>query len=380
MKIKRHNILLIIISLIYSSCIDEYWPDMTKYDNLLVVEGILSNGEPPYTIKLSFSSDVDAAQKIPFKNCEVSIKDEFNNEETLIEELPGIYKTQGDEFKGQAGIQYKLLIKTPEGKKYESRFETLPTPVEIDTIYKILEYRESPEENHDLVGYQFYIDTKTAARDSAYFWWDLQETYEYSADFTIEYVYYGSVQPFPNWDTLFTCWKTSEIKEIYITSTEDLTGTEVTGFPLIYIDTETRKLSKRYSLLVNQYTISAEVYNYWDDIKDQITEGGSLFSTQPFQIRGNIVNTNDPEEPVLGYFITAGLSQKRLFANPPYGAMFYYSTCNPIFEMNLGFSRPWQWPIYITLIDGKFATAGEGCFDCTSKGGSTDMPDFWCYD
>lgn len=379
MKIKIYSLILLSHFLLLSSCIDEYWPDIKKYDNLLVIDGVITNGSAPYTISLSVSTDINAPRHIPYENCEVSIIDDLYNEVDLIEEEPGKYKTQGEELVGQPSRQYKLTINTPDGKTYESSFETLKAPVEIDTIYNLIEYHESSTEDHDLAGYQFYIDTKTAEYDSAYFWWSLEETYEYNADFTIEYTYSGSIKPFTNWDTLYTCWRTLKVNKIFITNTENLAESRVLNFPLNYVDTETRRLSVRYSLLINQYTIDAKVYEYWNNIKTQIEESGSLYSTQPFQVRGNMVNVDDPEEPVLGYFIAAGLSQKRIFPDPPAGVLFYYSTCLPVFDMGLGFTRPWHWPIYITLINGTFATASEGCFDCTSKGGTTEMPEFWHY-
>jgi hypothetical protein len=377
MKIKTSYLVWFLPLVFLTSCIDEYWPDLTRYDNLLVVDGVISNGDGPCSIKLSFSSDVNYPRYIAYRDCQVTISTGSGQEYNLNEEKPGTYLTEEGVFSGIPGEQYKLTVQTPDGRIYESPWETMLHPVEIDSVYAAIEYRQTDTENHDLVGYQFYLDTKSSTVDSTYFWWSLEETYQYNADFTLEYLYAGSIQPFPNWDTLFTCWRTSQIPEIFISNTNDLISPRIEKFPLQYVDTESRRLSVRYSLLIDQYTINRQVYEYWENLKTQIEEDGSLYSSQPFQVRGNMVNIDDPDEPVLGYFIVAGKSSKRIYVDRPWGELFYYTECEPVFDMGLGFTRPWQWPIYITTIDGVMATAGKSCFDCTSKGGTTEKPEFW---
>ncbi len=365
---------------LFYSCEEEYWPEVNKYENLLVVNGSIHTGPGPYKVSLSLSSPVQEPAFIPLEGCTVSIQENTGNTEVLEEVEPGIYQTSPDGIQGQAGHRYKVKIQTKEGKEYESEYQEIPEPVGIDTVYAELEYQEDINLNHDLAGYRFYISSKEATKDTNYFFWNLTETYEFTSDFYIDYIYEGQIKKFPKFDSVYRCWKTEVVPEIFIFSTADLSVSQVNSFPLNYVTTQTKQLMIRYSLLVEQYTVSYENYEFWNNIKKQITEGGGLFTSQPFQVRGNVKNVNDPKEAVMGFFMVAGRSSKRIFVNRP-SIEFYYSTCRPITDLRgLGFSNPSQWPIYLTVLAaGNMGYASDQCFDCTLKGGKLNPPEFWNY-
>lgn len=377
----RIPLLFTVVLMAVASCIDEYWPELGKYENLLVVDGTLTDVSGPYTIRLSLSSDMDRPVFIPHPGCVVSIRDDEGYVEQLEEQGPGIYRTSADGIRGVIGRKYQLSITSPDGKTYESPFEELLPKVGLDTVYAAIEYRQTATLYHDLVGYQFYLDTYRAQSDSTYYLWQLEETYEYHSDFFIDYTYSGSIESFSNRDTLFYCWRTENVYEVFTANTLNLTEPVLTGFPLHYVDTETRKLSVLYSLLVRQFTISAAAHSFWDDIRNVSIKEGSLYAQQPFQITGNVYNTSDNQEPVLGYFLVAGVDEKRYFFSKPLDVYFYYSVCELNTDLrSLAFYPRSMWPIYMTQDqDGKMGFASEGCFDCTFHHGSLEKPDFWTY-
>lgn len=361
-----------------NSCIEEYWPDIEQYENILVVEGMITTSPPPYLVKLSQTSPVETPNDIPYKKCNVWISDDLGNTEIMTEAEPGMYYSSPEGMQGTVGRSYKIHIEAPDGRKYESEFETLPAPVNIESVDPVIETKEDPASFHDQAGYQFYITSHLAEYDSCYFWWQLIETYEYNADFTINFTYQGYISEFENPDTLLTCWKTETVPEIFIASSEYLQEPMVVDFPLQYVNTETRRLSVRYSLLVNQLMITKKAYHFLDNIKTLISEESSLYTQQPFQIRGNVNNISDPDEPVLGYFYVAGNDRKRIFLDRPVEIPFYYYECIPEFDLRgLFFAPRARWPIYITEIDGRMALGNEVCFDCTRRGGVLEKPDFW---
>ena len=192
----------------------------------------------------------------------------------------------------------------------------------------------------------------------------------------------GTLEPCINRDTLFTCWKTTTIGEIFTSNTVGLSEPIIKQYPLNYISTEGRALSIKYSLLINQMTISGETYNFWHNIKDLNSEQGTLFSSLPYQIRGNVFCESDVEEPVLGYFIVAGLAKKRIFIDRP-ALTFHYQICTlsgkDFMAMSyLSWAEPSTWPLYITSTESRIkAYPPQDCIDCTLKGGSVSKPDFW---
>jgi hypothetical protein len=378
MRIKYY-LLFFFFMVMIPSCVDEYWPVLSKYENLLVVDGLITDAPGPYTVRLSFSSVVKNPKEIPCSGCQVTFYDDSGDSEMLTEEYPGTYVTSSSGIRGVPGHKYMIRIYTPEGKTYESPFQELKTPIGIDSVYAIVEYHQTAESYHDLVGYQFYINTHLAEQDTNYYLWQLEETYEYTSDFTIDYIYIGHVVQFHDFDSVYRCWKTENVYGVFTSSTIGLAEPRLVKFPLHYVDTETRRLFIRYSLFVRQLTIDKEAFRFWDEIRNLISENDMLYTKQPFQVRGNINNVEDSNEPVLGYFTVAGQSQRRVFFDRPLDAPFYFYKCEPLNDLRLVFVSPsYSWPIYLTIDkNGRLAWGSNGCFDCTLSGGTTTKPDFW---
>jgi hypothetical protein len=140
----------------------------------------------------------------------------------------------------------------------------------------------------------------------------------------------------------------------------------------------------RYSLLVKQFTVSKNAYTFWNAVKESNSDDELLYSKQPYQVRGNVFNTSDDTEPVLGYFHVAGISEKRVFVDRPKAPVpLRYSVCEldeADFEAygQRHMADPVYYPIFaIESPGGRRAIPPKGCVDCTLKGGTTEKPDFW---
>ncbi|PLX08399.1 MAG: hypothetical protein C0598_12240 [Marinilabiliales bacterium] len=367
-----------------TSCIEEYWPELNKYENNLVVDGSITDKPGPYTIRLSVSSTFDAPVFKPFSNCEVIINDDAGNSEILTETEAGIYKTKENGIQGEVGRKYKLIIKTADGKLYESQLEELMEAEKIESVYGEIESRQDENYPYDLTGYQFYVNTETASKDSSYFLWRLEATYQYQSDYTIRWYYDGELKWFHGPDSLYNCYSTYYINNFYSMSTVGLTSPKIEAYALNYVNTETRQLSVKYSLLVKQYTLNRKAFLFWDVLREQNASSTSLFTTQPYQLKGNIYNVDNPEEPVLGYFLVAGLDEKRIFVDrPKYPVEFHYSVCT-LSERDFEsyaeriYADPVFYPLYaIETNGGRRAIPPKGCTDCREHGGTITKPDFW---
>ena len=165
-------IVLILLLLITGiSCIDEYVTDLdAKYISLLVVDGMISNKPGPYTIKLSYSSSIsNTNENSPATGFQISIVDDLGSEELLYEKENGIYETSNSDFIGVIGREYKLNMLSPAGELYESNYNKLIQPVEIESIYAELEYKTDNNLSDEQARYQFYIDTYPASEDTSFF-------------------------------------------------------------------------------------------------------------------------------------------------------------------------------------------------------------------
>ena len=116
-------------------------------------------------------------------------------------------------------------------------------------------------------------------------------------------------------DSLLTCWRTRKRKEIITATTENLSEPKMFKMPLQFISTATKELSVKYSLLVKQYTLSADSYDYWNQLVKVEDDVNWLNATQPYPVLGNVKNMEDDNEIVLGYFMVAGIDEKRIFVD-----------------------------------------------------------------
>lgn len=368
-----------------STCIENYWPDFyPKYINALVVDGVITNDPGPYEIRLSTSAGVNYPQYLPLDGCKVSIVDDRGNSETLKGFENGIYRTSEDGIRGVSGNSYQLKIISPDGNSYESEFEKMPIPTEIDKIYWEIEFHPHPVLERDITGFRFFIDTYTSEIGENYYLWDLESTYKFNANYRIKYYFDGQMHAFSPSDSLYTCYLTRKIPEIFTYSTANLTEPRITKFPLNLVTTETKELSIRYSLLVNQLSITKKAYQFWHKIKSIDDEQGELHSRQPFQVRGNVRNIENSSEVVLGYFMVSGISNKRIFMDRPSGVDWHYpDSCNlrPIDQNNLYINIE-NWPLFFPAVYFGPAQSPawvdyQWCVDCTKLDGLLETPEFW---
>lgn len=364
---------------VFTACEDEYHPDLVKYENLLVVDGLLTNGNDPVTVKLSVATAVYDKAYIPLSGADLHVTDQNSEVISLTEIESGTYKPADTSWRAIPGNSYQLHITLPDGRKYVSAETELNPSIPIDAVYGIEEDPELGETDHQYPGLQFYVENHANTTDTLYYLWRLSQTYQFQSSFTIDYIWAGAYMPYPNPDSLHTCWKTENITQTLYGSTQYLDPTAVNRFPLHFVSTDTKELSIRYCLMVKQLNIPRDTWQFLNAIEQQNLDQGDLWSRQPIQIRGNIFREDQEDEPVLGYFIVAGETKKRIFLGRP-DLPFYYTECIPDPDLRWVPHEPAnRWPVYLVLLPtGVLCVADQDfCFDCRLLGGNIDPPDFW---
>jgi hypothetical protein len=156
----------------------------------------------------------------------------------------------------------------------------------------------------------------------------------------------------------------------------------------------------KYSILVKQYAITGDAYNYYTLLKKNTEQLGGIFDAQPSALTGNMHSLSDPDEPVIGYITAGAITQLRLFvsnSNLPTDWMAYrpyYDGCY-IMQEYYKFITPKtfyvtkQVQIYVysgletpidTITSAQWgpglSTSKPYCADCTLRG-TTKQPAFW---
>ena len=136
----KFRLILFLVFTVLTACVEEYWPEIEKYDNLLVVDGIMTNARGAIIVKLSRSASLDQSVFIPETEASLSITDNIGNQITLQEKDPGIYLSDST-TQPMAGRSYQLNIQLANGESYESETELLQEPIKISQVEKSSAWR-----------------------------------------------------------------------------------------------------------------------------------------------------------------------------------------------------------------------------------------------
>ena len=384
MPVSKKIIIPLFIFITLAGCIEPFTPNIDESQESLVIEGQITDQEGYHYIHISRTAPYNDPHKIPEPDCHVEVVDNKGNIFEFYESEPGIYRQWMYKDYLNIGTLFKVKVITADGNKYESDFDKLLSPSPpIDSVYYQIEVRETYDPDFPLYGIQFYIDLDAPDDFSRNYRWELEETWEYQAKYRIQYYYDGILHFMKNPYSLYHCWRTDSIPQIFTSTTRYSISNKINKFPLQFVSNQSNKLKIKYSLLVKQYSLSNAAYDYWYQLQKQGQESGGLYETQPARVRGNISNINDSEEVVLGFFNASSVSNKRVFVSEAFNFGFPGTLCrldtigpeNPLHSYIL-------YPVYLISLSElgqgpPYATGAGICFDCREGGGKTEKPYFW---
>jgi hypothetical protein len=333
----RSLILLFIIASL-CTCIDPYTPQFSEHDSMLVVEGLITNENISYKIKLSKTFTGLQSGSIRVRDATINISDENGKATNLINKGNGIYSTDSTLFIGKVGKTYTLNISTHDGKKYKSDSCKMYPVSRIDTIYfeKNIGYTNNQSEIHK--GISIYVDSKSDVESNGNLRWEYEEIWKFSLPYPKRYDYISESNIVPIKDWKPSCWKKVNSSEVLINSYQPGQSSRIERQPICFIASDASdRLSIQYSILVKQFSLSYKEYDFWRNLKKISESGGDIFISQPFPIASNIHNVDDLQEKVIGYFEVSAVTQKRKYITfkesiinlnlPPYN---YFQNCSRI--------------------------------------------------
>jgi hypothetical protein len=335
LKLRPNSIFILISVFALCTCIDPYSPKLAGYDSLLVVDGLITDVNSSYIIKLSRTFQDQNSIPDAVSDATLFISDDTGNRSNLKNKGNGIYKTDSLEFKGTIGRTYILHILTRGGEEFESDPCLMQSVPDIDSVYFEKDQKMINNGTQTQDGLSIYLDSKEGDNNQ-YYRWAYNETWKFRVPYPKRYDFI----PADSSVVLLTsikdlCWKSRKSDEILIHSVYAGEATRIQKEPVCFIATGlSDRLQQQYSIIVSQYSISKKEYDFWNNLKQVNESGGDIFAKQPFSVISNIHNINNPKEKVLGYFQVSAVKQKIKFIrfsdiaklNLPY----YYSPCTTI--------------------------------------------------
>lgn len=366
------------ISFSLSTCKKAYEPPEIKViTNFLVVDGTISCGiDAVTTIVLSRTKRLnDSILFDPELDASVFIEEEGGGSFLVDKKGDGVY--QSTPLTLPTGTNYRLKILV-NGKEYLSAYTAAKTSPSIDSV--------TWKQDDDAI---IYVHTHDPANNTRYYRWDYIETWNYESVLSTAWgVKDGMIfakDPITQTDS---CWRTANSTNILVASSVALSSDVISYFPIATIPQHDEKLSKRYSILVRQYAISAEAFRYLQLIQKNTEQLGTLFDGQPSQLEGNIHASDNPGEPVIGYMTASTVTEKRIFIKNIELKDWNYApggtSCDDIFVIprNPVDFRIWDYPdpaytIYYFPMAGGIMIGRKVCLECTALGGTNVKPSFW---
>jgi hypothetical protein len=349
----------------------------------MVIAGTINSYDEEQEIVISESSVPEDPKFLPLSGCYVRLEDDKGTDLRFYESAnAGHYRGIIKSSFLIPGYRYRLLVSTPKGKQYTSKYEELLPCPPVDSVYYVLESKPTTDRLVNEDGLQFYLDFKANENYGHYYRWRIEETYEYHSTWPItRYIdQYGEHRLRRADYTFFRCYKTDELRDIFTLSTLGLTQNSFKKYALHFVNDHTQRLMYKYSLLVKQYSLTESAYNYWNNLRKNNKEATDIFGKQPAILKGNMYNVNDSSEVVLGYFGVSTVTTKRiLFSTASELAFNEVSFCHVTKpEGPLPDERPLYWAQSVDENGMPFwGYADSECFICTLLGGTTEKPPYW---
>jgi hypothetical protein len=342
---------------------NDYQSEVTE--EYLVVEGMITDDPGPYSVTISkaiaYSNDLDISIYKPEPETKATVKIRSDKGEDIVlyelDSEPGTYASQKEELTGEVGHRYWLYVQTQSGDVYESVPSVLMDKPDIPNLYAVAAEKTVLDEtfpggsqfvtkpgiqlscdiaNNNAADYikidmrtftpRFYVVDSTFIQGgdepfsyekmSTFYCWLLR-----SADPVPNIIGAGNKtstpllsgipigfinqnNPYSAQDTVFY-----ELPEWYVISDNN---TEINNGMLMEIVIEII-YSNYYIADIMAYAVNDTIYEYYRNLKNQVTANNKIFDPIPVQLTGNIRCTSDPGKSIFGVFTTASVMRRQFF-------------------------------------------------------------------
>lgn len=359
--------------LLLSACVTDYEPKgLEQVRDLLVVDGIITNGETTIKLRRSVGLTDDFTE------------DEFvNNAKVVVEREDGIvFACANSSEKGEykvdmgdldQGSRYRLRVSL-DGLEYESDYLGPEITPPIDSISLL---KKGPGEDVRLC-----VSTHNAQGQTSYFRWMYKENWEVQAEIYMEAEKINNVVVMydlltsNNW---YYCWGKDSSKVISLGSSERLTENVISNKSLASYHPYNRRFSILYHAEVEQYALRREAYDYYFNLQKNIEESGSLFAPIPSEMKGNIRCVTDPEVPVIGFVEVSTVTRlKRFFPEIEeiYEAEVTGCASTIVQGEEYEDNSDYGYVVYNPMDSKSNVFALKRCMDC-GRYGSKQKPSWW---
>ncbi|SHG35528.1 DUF4249 domain-containing protein [Flagellimonas flava] len=327
-QIKKHsycnkiNFLWYGLAFFLLGCIDPVEPIFENEEGLIYIDALLST--TPGSSFVTVSESVLEQDRLKFNllgDAIVRYRNVDTNTEVSLIPQDNIYVPPLN-FVADEGSIWELSITLADGREYQSSPERISEPVAISNIRATynpeLVFRESKDEF--LPGHFISVDLTDPPNSDNYYFWrftsfenlmvckscangilrdgECQENPVFGLDYTADYLCEQD------------CWQKRYNENIKIFSDEFTNGLQINALPVADVILYTKE---NIVVELQQFSLSPQAYDYYRVLKDIVDNNGGLNAPPPAALVGNMSNTQDKDEFVLGRFTAAASSTRSIF-------------------------------------------------------------------
>src|ERR1700722_11147531 len=240
------------------SCKKPYDPPAINGPNgYLVVEGVINSGSDSTFITISRTVNIDSVSFKPELHAILTIQGDNNTSYPLTEMGKGRYACAGLNLDNTH--QYRLSIKTTNNRAYLSAFLPVLNSPPIDSV--------SFDNKGALTipGLNIYVNTHDPAGKVLYYRWEYNETWIFHSNFASLFYSNGATVLARNLinDNITDCWGNDTSSSILLGSSAKLSRDIIYKAPITSVVSTSEKLEDEYSILVKQYALTPDAYNFY---------------------------------------------------------------------------------------------------------------------
>lgn len=334
-------LLLLPATMLLSGCIDELDGVNSKGQRKYVIYGRITTEPPPYEVRITksavYNQGLTGYEKV--NGAKVRLHSGSGESELLSETADGIYKSDTLGIRGEIGEEYYITVQMPDGSGFYSEPEMIGIAPSINDLRFEFSQKQMYSDEGVLVdadGFRIYAEFEDIP-ESSYYLLDWRKTYKEITRPELKTgrdPYDNRIIPAPprcsGWvrDTrvfglVYRPFDECTCCECYVTEPGD--GFELVNDRLIagnsfkseigFVPVNRQFLDKVY-VQARLISLSARAYDYWNKIKLQLENTGTLFDSPPGNILGNILPENPEDGEALGYFMAAGGNSSVISIDP----------------------------------------------------------------
>jgi hypothetical protein len=332
---RRKIILPALLIFIIFSCREIYYPEVDGIDNMLIVDGLITDQAGMNVIKLKYYLE-KTGSLVSLSNASVNVSDDLGNITPFRDNdrlKPGQYFPPSG-FAGITGRSYTLHIAAPDGSEYQSTAQTIIESARIDSVYPKHAVKQFVNIDHygvysreTLQGFEAYSDLSGNPGKVLRFRIEPSLILLYAFTEIIDTV----VPPVTNVHYRWKKARLTDAPEINIfrfgSAGDNVKDHMVSFFPsgkAIY-KLEPDEFIHRMIIVLRYYTLNPDAYNFHYAVHKQVNSENKLFDPIASQLPSNISCINTPGKLAAGFFeVSSSRSETYMLLNMPHIQLFKF--------------------------------------------------------